>query len=63
MTLERVIAQSIEDDFTDRRGLRQAWEGIDEETQQEIRDKWTAIVRRVLASQLRLETPDGQKQI
>jgi hypothetical protein len=31
-------------DLTDRRGLRQEWENIDEETQDEIHGTWTKIV-------------------
>lgn len=38
------IVDKIIDDFTDRRGLRQEWENIDEEIQQEIRDTWIKIV-------------------
>lgn len=31
-------------DMTDRRGLRQAWESIDEDIREEIAAKWAAIV-------------------
>jgi len=34
----------IEDDLTDRRGLRQEWEQIDEETRQDILEKWLGFV-------------------
>ena len=45
---ERIV-QAIERDFTDRRGLRQAWEQIDDDIQAEIRATWTALVRKELA--------------
>jgi len=41
---ERIVA-AFEVDFTDRRGLRQEWEQIDEDTLVEIRQTWTRIVR------------------
>ena len=45
--MERATAEKIVDgiiaDFTDRRGLRQEWENIDESIQNEIRDEWIAI--------------------
>jgi hypothetical protein len=31
-------------DLTDRRGLRQEWENIDEETQDDIRAAWSEII-------------------
>lgn len=31
-------------DLTDRRGLRQEWEKIDQETQEEITDQWTSFI-------------------
>ena len=37
------VDQLIED-LTDRRGLRQEWEGIDEDIQNEIRETWRAII-------------------
>ena len=30
-------------DLTDRRGLRQEWESIDEDVRKEIKKEWTAI--------------------
>lgn len=36
----------ILDDLTDRRGLRQEWEQIDDEIQDEIREEWVEIVSR-----------------
>lgn len=42
------IVKAIVDDFTDRRGLRQEWEHIDDETQAEISATWTALVRKEL---------------
>lgn len=37
------VVKRIVDDLTDRRGLRQAWEEVDEDIQQEVVDKWRAI--------------------
>lgn len=42
------IVRAIYRDFTDRRGLRQAWEQIDDELQAEILTEWEKIVVRVL---------------
>jgi hypothetical protein len=33
-------------DLRDRRGLRQAWEAIDEDVREEIREEWARIVAR-----------------
>ncbi len=38
------IVNDIIKDLTDRRGLRQEWECIDQDIQQEIRDEWKKIV-------------------
>jgi len=35
-------------DFTDRRGLRQEWEQIDEDIQEEILNKWLIIIEKRL---------------
>jgi len=40
------IVDAIVDDLTDRRGLRQEWEQIDDGIQYEIKKKWRGIVRR-----------------
>ena len=47
-TLAQRIAADIESDITNRRGLRQAWEGIDVDLQVEIRDKWVQLVEQEL---------------
>lgn len=39
------IVDEIIMDICDRRGLRQAWEAIDEGVQREIRDTWIEIVK------------------
>jgi len=39
------IIEEIESDLTDRRGLRQEFEGIDPDTQDEIRDTWADLIR------------------
>lgn len=50
--IANAIVARIEADFTDRRGLRQEWDEIDADLQEEIRDTWRDIVRQEL-SQLR----------
>ena len=42
------IVELIEADLTDRRGLRQEWEHIDYDIQDEIRDTWAELIRKVL---------------
>jgi hypothetical protein len=45
--IEIKSAKAVEDiikDLTDRRGLRQAWEEIDDEIKTEIINKWVDIV-------------------
>ena len=46
--LAEIIVEAIEDDFTDRRGLRQEWERIDDETLIEIRQTWARKVDELL---------------
>ena len=50
----KTIIQSIVDDFvadfTDRRGLRQEWEQIDPDIQEEIKAEWCSIVKRHLTA-------------
>jgi hypothetical protein len=43
------IVEIILEDITDRKGLRQAWEGIDEDIQQEIIAAWREAAFEVLA--------------
>jgi len=50
------IVQAIEDDLTDRKGLRQAWEAIDDDIQEEIRASWQEKVTAILA---RADRKDG----
>jgi hypothetical protein len=47
-TLAEKVVAAIEDDLTDRRGLRQEWESIDDDTQDDIRKAWARIVVGVL---------------
>lgn len=44
----RKIVSALEDDFTDRRGLRQQWDMIDDEIKRDIRAEWRKIVQRHL---------------
>lgn len=46
--IANAIVSRIEADFTDRRGLRQEWDEIDADIQEEIRDTWRDIVRQEL---------------
>lgn len=39
------IVNAIIKDFTDRRGLRQVWEEIDEDVRLEIKTEWIKIVQ------------------
>jgi len=49
--LERRIAYQILHDMTDRRGLRQQWEQIDEDIQEEIIARWIELVSAELNAQ------------
>jgi hypothetical protein len=49
------IVDALIADITDRRGLRQAWESIDDDTQREMVLTWRQIVRKLL---LEAETKD-----
>lgn len=42
---QKIVAE-IEYDLTDRRGM--GWDNVDENVQEEIRDRWAGIVRRIL---------------
>lgn len=48
LTLEEKIVFRIISDFTDRRGLRQEWENIDDDIQEEIIETWINIVKKEL---------------
>jgi hypothetical protein len=52
----REIAQAIEDDLTDRKGLRQAWEAIDDDIREEILATWREKITTILT---RAERTDG----
>ena len=41
-TAKRIV-DAILADFTDRRGLRQAWDSIDKDIQDEIRSEWESL--------------------
>ncbi len=42
------IAGTILNDITDRKGLRQAWDSIDEEVQKEILELWIEEIKTIL---------------
>lgn len=46
----REVRENIVADIRGRRGLRQVWDGIDEEVQQEIESTHAEIVRRVVGA-------------
>ena len=48
------IAKMIVTDLRDRHGLSQAWDSIDADIQQEIRETWTLMARAGLESALRI---------
>jgi hypothetical protein len=41
----KTIVKAIIADLCNRRGLRQEWEGIDDDIQREIRNEWIKIVK------------------
>jgi hypothetical protein len=43
-----LIVEAILKDLKGRRGLRQEWDGIDRDIQEEIIDVWAASVRQIL---------------
>ncbi len=45
------IARAIEEDIRDRRGLKGAFESIDDDTQDEIRDAWVEIIADIFWSE------------
>lgn len=46
----KLAVSQILDDLTDRRGLRQEWDAIDDDIQKEIRDGWARIIDEAIAS-------------
>jgi hypothetical protein len=42
-TAQKIVSAIVED-LSDRRGLRQEWEQIDEEIQAEIKQTWAGII-------------------
>lgn len=44
----RDAVKQIIDDMTDRRGLRQEWDAIDDDIQKEIRETWQKIVHEAI---------------
>ena len=45
-----LIIEALIADLTDRRGLRQEWDNIDDEIQQEIKDEWAEKIKAILTS-------------
>lgn len=48
MSKAKEIVNAIIADLTDRRGLRQEWEQIDSDIQEDIRQEWIEIVETAL---------------
>ena len=44
----RMIVDDIISDLSDRRGLRQAWEGIDDDVLEQIRSAWIDLAVKAL---------------
>lgn len=49
MSVVNKIVEKIIDDMSDRRGLRQEWESIDDDVKREMEETWKTIVRKVLS--------------
>jgi len=47
-TNSKKILFEIVSDLTGRRGLRQEWEGIDDDIQEEIMDEWLEIIEKYI---------------
>lgn len=47
-TLAQRIARVVEADIRDRRGLKGAFESIDSDTQDDIRDTWSELISSIL---------------
>jgi len=56
-----LIANAIEEDIRDRRGLKNEWCKIDEAIRKEIKDIWVEIMKTVLIS-IRGEKEDSQRR-
>lgn len=56
--LIEAIIGAIERDFTDRRGLKQAWEDIDPHVRTVIRETWAQRVKEALDDYTPRLTPD-----
>lgn len=48
ISMDKKIAKEVVDllvkDLCNRRGLRQEWEGIDDDIRKEIREKWISLI-------------------
>lgn len=45
----RKAVELIVEDLSDRKGLRQAYENIDADIQEEIKETWTAIIEKEIS--------------
>lgn len=55
--LAKQIVNDIVEDLSDRRGLRQEWDAIDEDVQEEIKEEWIAMIKKRIP--VRIEKKDG----
>ena len=51
------VVDEIIDDLSDRRGLKQEWHQIDDETKDEIRLKWAQIIHRATSGKGETRNP------
>ena len=58
----KAAVDAIESDLSDRRGLRQAWDAIDDDVKSEIRRTWCGLVSRAIATPPRPGTRIGGEQ-
>lgn len=57
--VEKILADIVAD-FTDRRGLRQEWENIDDQIRGEIKDSWREIIYSALTHQAQASEGEGE---
>lgn len=59
-TCAQMIVESIIDDLTGRKGLRQEWGGIDDDIREEIRETWRGIAQKYIDLAIANETVDHE---
>lgn len=51
-TIAKNIVNAILDDISDRRGIGDEWDGIDEDIQDKIKEKWEEIINVILKEEV-----------